>query len=538
MKAKIRLLVSIGLILLLTVGSLVGCGEGASSDNGANASGTNAEDGNPQIGDLLTISVATFEGDELLDYPMVQAAQEKFNIRFEIETIPWDGWTERVNTMVAGNNLPDMLAWYDMNYGTYINWSQRGVFKEIPSLDPYPNISNIYEPIDDLMKNFEVGGKIYAMPKTINRNPINDIDNMFYTYRRDWAVAMGYDYDRVQTVTFDEFMQFLIDVKENDPGQLGDKLIPLDSGGGWEDIWGIAMLWNPYIMRYVQIDGEYKWGAALPESIDMLKGFQEMYNAGLLAKDFYTYSLGEGEKRFLEGRTAVLNQFPGIYNMQDNIMKLKQIVSGFTSDDYGVLLVESPDGRVKIYEKMQYWAGYAYSADIDDAKLERMMMLNDWVLSDEGVEFMAYGVYGEDWERDGDEIILHWPKNEEGEYDLNRENGKNYIRDEFDFFKWFRLEGDDVWLPGNPFYEQDVKDLYIRAKEELEPITDVIPTDWKAEFLQTPNKMKYGAFEDEIKNEMAKIIVSSTNIEDDWNSWIESMSSKVNAVLEELNNME
>jgi ABC-type glycerol-3-phosphate transport system substrate-binding protein len=519
---KRQSIIALLLVILLLGSLLMGCGSKKS-------------DKTPDGKTIIT--VATFDGNEILDYPVVKEMEQKFNVKFEIKTIPWDGWTERVNTMVAGGNLPDVLAWYDMSYGTYVNWSGKGIFKALPDLSQYPNIQKMYADMQPVLDKLKINGQLYALPKTINRNPVNNIDNMFYTYRRDWALKMGYNWSADQVVSYDEFVKFLKDVKAKDPGNVGaDNLIPLDSGGGYNDIWGIAMLWNPYLISYTKQNGKYVWGAGLPGSVDALKGLQGFYKDGLLAKDFYTYNLGEGKQRFLEGRTAVLNQFPSVYDMQNDIDTLKRVVPGFKDDDYGLLMVKSPDGKININEKMKYWAGVAFNSKISDEKLKIMMEIADWDMSQDGLNYYAYGVPGTDWTMDNGKVKLNWPTDKDGNYVLNKDNGKNYIKDEITFLKWFRLEGDDVWLEGNPVYRQNIKDMYVNSMNKMQPDANVIPTDLNVQFFSAPNMNKYGSFTLETLNELTKLIVSSKDVEGDWNNWVQTMNRKVDSVLNELNN--
>ena len=52
------------------------------------------------------------------------------------------------------------------------------------------------------------------------------------------------------------------------------------------------------------------------------------------------------------------------------------------------------------FQEMSYWSETYVPSSVDAAKLERIMMIMDYLYSDEGVMLTSYGFEGEDYEFD------------------------------------------------------------------------------------------------------------------------------------------
>ena len=220
----------------------------------------------------LTFKVFTIDGsDDMFNWPLVKQAMEKFNFDFEIQLVAWDSWDESTRTLAYTQSLPEVIAWYNLNKDEYLEWVEEGVFKALPDdMSAYPNLEkliNSYTCFDQ----FRVDGKLYTFPKIKNSNPVNLYTTYMFAYRRDWAKAMGYDWAPVQTLTYDEFVAYLRDVKEKDPGHMGDKLVPLDLDNGGKHWAMLAQLWNQRIGSFDIVDGQYCWSAEDPSSLEAIK---------------------------------------------------------------------------------------------------------------------------------------------------------------------------------------------------------------------------------------------------------------------------
>ncbi|TCN01257.1 hypothetical protein EV294_101710 [Paenibacillus sp. BK033] len=537
--------------LLIASSVMAACG-GNNTDNGNNNGSSNANqtskadaatnapaesaaaDSNPYA-EHYTYEVYSLDAPADFDsFPLVKEAKEKFNIDIKIQQVLGDVWDQKTRTLVASNDLPEVVAWYNLNYGEYVSWAKQGVFKAIDT-SKYPNLDKLTKEYK-IYDKVKVDGKLYAFPKVIVSNPYNEIGTEMYMYRRDWAKAMGHDFAPVQDMTWDELTNYLKELKEKDPAKLGDKLVPLEvgSGGkGWSGTFGLQF--NPNIQTYFKKDGEWEFGAAQPETLEGIKQVKSLYDQGLLAKDSYAYKDGEGLDRLYAGRVGVYYGNQNVANMKDIITKMQVTNPNFKDEDYGVFMVTMPDGKVHVKEKFEWWGSFAFASSIDDKKMDRWLQMGDWLLEQEQLEKNAYGAQGVDWTKDGSAVNVTWPKDAQGNYSFTKDNGKNYINDQKMFTKWFILEGTDVWLEGNPLYsdylKNDLLKTYVEKAEAAGPV--MTPNNYDLDFFTAPNKNKYGTFGDDVRDNFIKAVVSN-NPEQVWNSFLKSIEPKVKSVTAEL----
>ena len=412
----------------------------------------------------LTFKVFTIDGsDDMFNWPLVKQAMEKFNFDFEIQLVAWDSWDESTRTLAYTQSLPEVIAWYNLNKDEYLEWVEEGVFKALPDdMSAYPNLEkliNSYTCFDQ----FRVDGKLYTFPKIKNGNPVNLYTTYMFAYRRDWAKAMGYDWAPVQTLTYDEFVTYLRDVKEKDPGHMGDKLVPLDLDNGGKHWAMLAQLWNQRIGSFDIVDGQYYWSAEDPSSLEAIKQIKTLYDDGLLAMDSYNDSNNAGRERFLAGRSAVLYGNLGATILQTTARTLATNVEG------------------------------------------------------EQIETYAYGVKGEDWDYDADgNVVLNYT-----DEDIAATGSKYYIVQERAFQKYFICEGLDVYLPGNPSYSSYIiNDLFTTNMETWATNATFAATDYN---LTNTKNEEYYSFRSAVINNIRDIIIQAV-ISDDpetvWNDFV------------------
>lgn len=466
------------------------------------------------------------------DFPLVKQAKEKFNFDFTVQQVAWDTWDETVRTYAATGSLPEVIAWYNLNYGEYKQWAEQGVFKALPDMAKYPLLKENLDKLD-VDDYLYVDGQLYCNPKINNNQPVNQFKNYMTLYRRDWAKAVGLDYAPVQEVTYAEFVEYLNLVKEKDPGNVGDGLIACDPESGGEGWVAMAAWWNHNIDRYYEKDGKVYWGARDPESLEGVLQVKALYDAGLLYRDGYADT--EGEARFRANRVAAHSGNVAIKELVTVINELKLVDAAITDEDLGVFAIRMPDGKFHCDQMGEYWAAFAFSGECRDEVMDRWLQVGNWLLEQEQVETYAYGTYGEDWEKDAEgNVNVFWT-----DEDITKGKPKAYISDQRVFQKFFMLEGADLWLEGNPalrpILQDDIYLDYYKFLGEAENREEVVytPTNYELEFLSTPSKDQYGSLTNDVKNAVIQAVVSDEP-EKVWNNFLEESAFKVDMVIAEM----
>lgn len=524
---KCKKLSALLLALLLALTAAACAGGGASEGSKSEAS---AGAGDPYAEHLEFTVLSLDDAPDFMEYPQVKEAMEKFNFSFQIQQVAWDTWDETTRTLVATDSLPEVDAWYNLNYTEYLQWVEQGVFKAFPEdMSKYPNLKEIMDSYD-IFDKVKVDGKLYAFPKVINSNPWNDYANLTVMYRRDWAKSMGYDFKPVQEISWNDLVSYLEDLKAKDPGKLGDKLVPFDTTHGglsWVDV---AKQWNQSIDGFVKKDGSYVFGGDDPSSLTAITKLKELYEKGLVSKDAYADKNEAGTQRWQAGRSGVFYSSLSPAYIQSYCAPI-MTTYGLQNEDFGVFAIKQDDGKFPIYQKGEWWGAFAFSSKCRDEVMERWLAVGDWLLEDEQIENYAYGVPGEDWSKDADgNVTINWTNE-----DIAAGAEKAYITDQKNFQKFFILEGLDVWLPGNPSIDPYfVETLYHGLMETYDTAPKYKAADYDLDYFSGPKKDQASGLSTEVRDAVIKAVVDE-NPEQVWKDFITGKKAETDAVCQEIN---
>lgn len=534
-------IVTVFLALALTLSMLAGCtGAPADSTASSNAPSSDAGTGSSSSSDSsqseeelykepITITAAgpNFDGVDPDTNEFWKAICEKFNIRINLVELTYDGWNEKVRTWVSSGDMPDVVQW-DFLYSDYLNFAKSGVLRPVPDLTPYPNMQKLKESMD-ICKAIEVDGQMWAWPRKLIVNPYNNVDQNQYLYRKDWAEAVGMaDITSKGVLTMEEFEALMKAFKEKDPGKLGDKNIVMDSSFCFPLLSGMNF-YNPRYNEYIEQDGKYVWGATLPGTVEGLKYMKKLYDSGYIYKDFYSSKGYDAKTRFFSGMVGIYADTPNLGHYTEyrrEFTKANPDLDGYKV--IGSFVVKGPDGKINTRQISEYWSASLYSAKMSDAALDRVMKMADWLADGEGANWAFYGIKGKDWEENSDGTVnVLWPKDDSGNYVALDYGNAIWIRQ-------FALAGGDQDFVNPSVPKQDLED-WKKFAEDKGALANVISINYKLDFLNTPQKSKFGTYWQETGDQITKLIVSSNNIEADWKAWVDSMMPKVQPILDEIN---
>ncbi len=473
----------------------------------------------------ITISLIQSIGmdDQLYDF-----INEKFNVNLKFQTLSWDSWEQQVTTMISGNDMSDVVQWdlRPWKFSTYERWAKGGVLKPLPEdMSKYPNLNEQLSKISgkDFMK---IGGKIYAYPLFRDKYTNNDIMEAQYIYRKDWAEKLGLAKD---SYTVDEFVELLKAFRDKDPGQNGKgKTVPCGDVS-----WAFPSVVNLYsdIHRaYGMKDGNYVWKYTTPEFELGLEKARQMYQDNLIWKDFYTSKDNDGMNLYYANRMGVWYDNVSLNNL--NVLRSSFLKANPNTDVYkatSILRLKRADGKYVSEGNDNWWSATLISNKVSDEKQQKILELMEWLASDEGTKYCAYGVKGEDWTEENGKVNLKWPKDEKGNIIEKNMTTKN--------IRWMVSVCEDINYLDPQIPEQTKKDC-LENREFLKKQKDannlvVLKEESKMEWLSTTNKNKYGYFILDAQGAINKYIVNGNK--DEWKKWNSDVSSKVASVLKEIN---
>ncbi|MDF2962092.1 MAG: transporter substrate-binding protein, partial [Paenibacillus sp.] len=302
--------------ITLAMGFLAACGGEQPANTGA-ATGTTTgaakEDTTP-----LDLSIVV---NQVGDIPakgntIEQAIEKATNTKLNIQWVPASTYDEKINVMIASNELPKILK---VNYvPTVINAIQGGQFWEVgPLLKDYKNLSaqnpQYYE-------NIKVDGKLYGIPQ------YREMGRPSLIYRKDTFDALGLKMPK----TLDDWYNVVKTLSTSDPDKNGKNdtygfMLDKKYNEGQNSVLTRMAVSQGGVNRWgVDANGKLTPEFLTPQFMDVMKLFKRFYAEKLINQDFPALDSTEMDKSFEAGR--VFLKINGVAtnaaNIQDRLVKV------------------------------------------------------------------------------------------------------------------------------------------------------------------------------------------------------------------------
>ncbi|MEY8353394.1 extracellular solute-binding protein [Lachnospiraceae bacterium 54-53] len=283
-------------IAVLTAAALVtGCGSGGNKGTSAEGGSTAAAGAadtkteSAEKGEEVTIKVMVWDRGDAAPGTTVEnntqtewikkEVKEKFNINVEYVSVPRSSSDDKLNIMMSGGSAPDIVFTYDQSI--FYNFAQNGGLTDLTqAYGAYG--SDIEKYVADAQTMGQLDGKQFAVMKQ------RGVEAPRHTsfIRKDWLDKLGMDIPK----TKDELTAYLQAVKDKNPGGV-DGVIPWAMSGRNDTEKGYLNFVGSYVNlendkdAYIYSEG---YMAIAPGAVDGIRKLNEMYNNGLLSKDFAT----------------------------------------------------------------------------------------------------------------------------------------------------------------------------------------------------------------------------------------------------------
>lgn len=508
-----------GVILL----SLAGCGENTEQRDGGSEN-TFAETRNISLAVLDNVTAEEWENG------YHQYFMEKFNIEWDYNYVEWGSWQEKMRVWINSGDLPDVSIW-DYNYTDAENYIKQGLLYKFPEdwKERWPNAAKAYEasPLNVELEERFGGTHVMLRPIFVYNAQTDPIVNQIGVIgiRKDWAEAVGFELK--DTYTVDETLEYARLIKEQDPGQIGNELIPIcyDQANALT----CFVSANSDHSRvetafYKDTDGIYKWGPSEKETLDALKIYQQAYKEGLMDSEFYLMNDDDKDKFYING-TAALYHMGGVADFRQTADTEMRNNLELNSDEviHEAIVLGNDSRYHNIILGSNFWSSLIFSPDISDENFERIMDMIDYTCTPEGQIVCNMGFEGTDWKYQDGEPVSILP---EGTSMLDKYGAK--------IESLYILEDDFAVI--NPAIKDEYRDrMTSLAQLKLQYGEGVYAEiDWEQSFLVSKAKdqvqFNYG-------EEYANLILQDGDLETNWSEWVADKMTLVQPYLEELNNM-
>ncbi|MGN0746987.1 MAG: hypothetical protein ACI4ML_09965 [Aristaeellaceae bacterium] len=390
------------LCLTLALALLAGCAGGGKDEQGA-----------PEP--HLDISIGFWNIDRMNDVQqdaMRDFMEDMLNISVTPVSVDWVSYKEYYQMLSATNSLPDVfttltISSSDANDSAfYESLIETGRIQPLPEdLSAYPNLERTMALVDYTAWK---DGRYYAIPRISFLDTILSSTDAAMIVRRDWMDSLGLDNPR----NLEEFIAMVAAFARDDPDgngaddTIGYNVNNLAALGKWVML-GIAPDCNTY--DWVERDGRYIPSWYSEDFRRVVEAYRAMYETGGLDPDFYVKNPQEVLADFAAGRLGALEYKSSPAAMQELSEMWYQYQDTPFEDCVDVLpMFPAPDGVIYCNSSLPFWSESFISSGVDGEKLDRILRLFDYLLSDEGVFMGKYGLEGIDyrWNEDGSCTLL------------------------------------------------------------------------------------------------------------------------------------
>ncbi len=379
---------------MMTVTCLAGCG-----------GGKQAKDADEKIkifsGYLGNMTV----GDD--NSPIYKTLHEKLGIEIEpmsSNTNSNDAAT-KLNVLLASGEVPDIFvsSGVDINNRQYTQWIKEGIVLPLSDYSKdYPNIDNKLKQFDDLKALEE--GKHYFLPIYSYEGNNETVGSSCTWIRKDWLKKLNLEMPK----TTEDFIKVATAFAQNDPDGNGQNDT---TGYSFSKVYGFPYdLFDTRYNRFKKVDGKWEPEIVSDNMKEALKAFQKMYNSGAVDREFV---IGPScEDKFISGKAGMIGGKGMWYD--DMYEKFKAAYPDKNPEDMFCIMddITNTSGYVRGNGQDNYYLMTAVSGVSSEAKQKKSMKLLDYLLSDEGLKLMRYGVEGVDYEEKDGKITRTVPNDE------------------------------------------------------------------------------------------------------------------------------
>ena len=425
------------MIALLAAGTLAGCGPKSGED-------VYDKDGR-LILNLKNVYFDTWEGEDVY----TEEINKKFNVKIKASNYDYNDWDGNVYTAISGNNLGDAIHFNlkAYNFGTtYEEWVDDQIIKALPDdatmASKWPNLKRVLDNVSNIDK-LKIDGKLYCIPISNDiSNPNKDFSNFTYVYRRDWAKQIdennkdkaGYTpiYKEGDVYTWEEFNRLVDAFKTNVKALSGgvEKATAIV-----DERWGFPSVTNFYkdVPHCYAKDATGKAINAFTSDkyIEGLEVAKTFVKNGIYSGDQYNFKDTYATKQYETGLAGILYDNYSLANYITLRREFKRNNKFVDLDDGTAFLkVKGPDGKFALEGTENWFSATMFNYDISEQKMERILDIIDWLLTDEGTKFAIYGIKDYDYTIEDGEVVLSptgWEKGADGKYG-NKPNGGKYLR--------------------------------------------------------------------------------------------------------------
>ncbi len=238
------------------------------------------------------------------DNEWVGLIEEGSGVDMDYQFVPNPEYDEKRNVLMAAGDYPDVIR-INPTTRQFKQYLNDGLLIPIDEyLDRYPTVRDAF-PAEVWENNRQADGMIYHIPRLTGNLP------RCLHYRTDWLEKLGME----EPTTLAEFRTFLERVRDEDPGNIGDPLIPFVPNRLDNVTWSMEHFLGAHGVDHLawvpspDDPDQLVFANTLPALKDGLQWVRELFADGLMDPTFMV-ATDRGLFKFYAGNTAVTSDWP------------------------------------------------------------------------------------------------------------------------------------------------------------------------------------------------------------------------------------
>lgn len=423
------------------------------------------------------------EPDEIAKYVM-----DKFKVKLTPVNVGWGDADEKYNTWAASGQLPEIIGALAMpGTARFFQWINDGVLRALPDVSAYPEVSKLMKMPE--VTGFAVEGKDYFLPRFMYADPAYWSMDRGLIVRKDWMEKLGISDPKTE----EDYINMAVAFAKEDPDGNGQAdtagYAPDDVGFLFSQTWtGYGYTDNMYWWK--DPEGKYVMAIAGEKAFTLAQFLKKMYKAGGLDPDFATMEGNEPVDKFAAGKLGILGR-------QVTPKHLKIVMDSWVktqpdkdfAETITILRGPTVDGNYTRLSVPSYWSESYFGADVDDAKMDRILQLYNWLYSKEGMYMMQWGIENKDWKVENGNVTLLTPV--DAATGLHKSTAELYP---FTYaMGYLAAWGGDYLQYDDPSIPESIRKMALAERDYRVANWKDPQINWAAQGIDVPEKQEMGA---------------------------------------------